>query len=100
LPAGSEGITYLAGSDVVEIATTVTTVRLSCACAEAGPDCAAEESVVCTAKLKVPETVGSPVITPELLRVCLNDPVPQSRSIGKSPDAAGLRLRPQGRRLA
>ena len=56
-----------AGSDVVEIATTVTTVRLSCACAEAGPDCAADESMACTVKVKFPELVGSPLIVPELL---------------------------------
>ena len=57
-----------AGNDVVEMLTTVTTVRLSCACAEAGPPCAADESVTCTVKVEVPETVGSPVIAPELLK--------------------------------
>ena len=65
-----------AGNDVVEMLTTVTTVRLSCACAEAGPPGAADESVTCTVKVEVPETVGSPVIAPELL----ND-----KPVGKAP---------------
>ncbi len=58
-----------AGKALVEMFTTVTTVRLSCACAEAGPPAAADESTTCTAKEKVPETVGIPVIVPELLNV-------------------------------
>jgi len=43
-----------AGNDVVEMLTTVTTVRLNCACAEAGPAGPADESVTCTVKVEVP----------------------------------------------
>ena len=42
-------------------------VRLRCACAEAGPPGAADESVTCTVKVQVPDTVGSPAIAPEVL---------------------------------
>jgi hypothetical protein len=64
------------GKDVVEMLTIVTTVRLSCACTETGPPCAADESVTCTVKVEVPETVGSPVISPALF----ND-----KPVGKAP---------------
>ena len=67
-----------AGNAVVEMVTTVTTVRLSCACAEVEPPGTADESVTCTVKVEVPETVGSPVMTPELL----ND-----KPVGKAPFA-------------
>jgi hypothetical protein len=65
-----------AGNDVVVMLTTVTTVRLSCACAEPGPPDAADESVACTVKVEVPETVGVPVMAPELL---------SDKPVGKAP---------------
>jgi hypothetical protein len=65
-----------AGNDAVIMLITVTTVRLSWACAESGPPGPADESVTCTVKVKVPGTVGSPAMTPELL----ND-----KPVGKAP---------------
>jgi hypothetical protein len=64
------------GNDVVEMLTTVTTVRLSCACAKAGPPGEDDESAACTVNVEVPETVGSPVIAPEL---------PSDKPVGKAP---------------
>jgi hypothetical protein len=58
-----------AGSDVVEILITVATVRLICPCAEQGPPDPADASVTCAVKVKVPKTVGVPVMAPELLMV-------------------------------
>jgi len=52
---------------------TVTTVMLSCACAEAGTG---DESATCTAKVKLPGTVGTPVMAPEPL---------SARPVGKAP---------------
>jgi hypothetical protein len=60
---------------MVVMLTTVTTVRLSCACPEAGPPGAADESVTCTVKVEVPDTVGFPVIAPEL---------PSDKPVGKA----------------
>ncbi len=65
-----------AGKSVVEMITTVTTVRLSCACAESGPPGAVDESVTCTVKVKIPDTVGSPAMTPELRK---------DKPVGKAP---------------
>jgi len=66
------------GKDVVEMVTIVTTVRLSCACTETGPPCAADESVTCTVKVEVPGMVGVPVMAPEL---------PSDKPVGKVPPA-------------
>jgi hypothetical protein len=56
-----------AGNEAVEMLTTVTTVRLSCACAVATPPGTADESATWTVKVEVPGTVGSPVTVPDLL---------------------------------
>jgi hypothetical protein len=65
-----------AGSAVVVILSFETTVRLRCALAEAGPSVEPDESTTCTVKSKVPQTVGSPVIVPELLN---------AKPVGKAP---------------
>jgi hypothetical protein len=69
----------------------VKTVRLSSACAVAGPPSGAvEESVTCTVKVKFPEAVGSPVMAPELAsdKPVGNAPLATNQVSGATPPAA------------